>query len=209
MATLRSGTYGGYYGSTQNTSETLTEKEQQANAHYISKFLIAKDWKLKPIAAALGNMQAESSINPGRWQNDDVGNTTNGYGIVQWTPATKFMDWCSQNGYSDYSEMDSNLSRIIYEVDNNIQWIGTGAFSDMSFSDFTKSDLTVSELAKAFLLCYERPADQSDSVQSYRATLAESWYSYLSGEQPDQPTITTKKKSKYKFILFKRRHFLG
>ena len=210
MATLRSGKYGVYYGSTQKKSEVLTETEQQANALYIAVFLNAKGWSKNAVAAILGNMQAESSINPGRWQNDDVGNTANGYGLVQWTPATKYIDWCSQNSYSDYSEMDSNLSRIIYEVENDIQWIGVGDYDDMTFSDFSTSNLTVSELAKAFLLCYERPADQSDSVQSYRATLAESWYSYLSGETPDQPgTTNTKKKSKYKFILFKRRTFLG
>lgn len=212
MATARKGLFGNYYGSLQNESAALSEAEQQQNALYILVYLKQKGWTANAIAATLGNMQAESSINPGRWQNDDVGNTENGYGLVQWTPATKYIDWCTDKDYSDYSTMDSNLSRLIYEVENNIQWIGTGDFSEMSFSDYATSNLTVSELAKAFLLCYERPADQSDSVQSYRATLAESWYSYLSGATPDQPglpTITSKKKRKYNFILFKRRTFLG
>jgi hypothetical protein len=67
-------------------------------------------------------METESSINPGRWQSDRVGGEAEGHGysLVQWTPYTKYTEWCFQNGYDDPSEMDSALARINYEVLNNI-----------------------------------------------------------------------------------------
>lgn len=202
MATLRSGKFGEYYGSLQNASEPLTTEEMKVNAHYIYSYLSASGWSLNAIAGMLGNIQAESTINPGRWQSDDVGNTSLGYGMVQWTPSTKYTEWCSQQGLSDPSAMDSNLSRILYEVENSLQWISTSGYN-YSFKTFSTSTASVSELAKAFLLCYERPADQSESVQEYRSSLASSWYEYLSGVTPNNPT-RKKKRSNY-FLLFNQR----
>lgn len=210
-AILRSGIFGDYYGNTFETSNALTQSQMEVNALYIYSYLKHEGWKENSIAALLGNMQAESTINPGRWQSDRVGGDASGhgYGMVQWTPYTKYTEWCSSKGYSDPSEMDNNLSRIMYEVENNIQWIGKGSFSDMSFKEFTTSELSVSELATAFLLCYERPADQSESVQNYRGSLAEAWYTYLTGKDPVSPGgsggASVNKKNKFNFILFNRR----
>lgn len=205
MSNLRSGTYGSYYGSYYSESEVLTSSEMSMNAKYIYSYLTAKGWSLNAIAGMLGNMQAESSINPGRWQSDDVGNTSLGYGLVQWTPSTKYTEWATANGFSDPSEMDSNLARIVYEVENSLQWIATSSY-DLSFSEFATSGLSVGELAKAFLLNYERPADQSTSVQAYRASLAEAWYTELSGSTPVTPSDPTKtKQKKFNFILFNRK----
>lgn len=205
MATLRTGEFGNYYGSFFDDSEPLSSANQQVNAKYIYSYLFAEGWSINAIAGLLGNMQAESSINPGRWQSDNVGSTSNGYGLVQWTPATKYINWCTNNGYSDPSAMDNNLKRIIYEINNGLQWIATSKYN-FSFKEFSKSNKTVSELAKAFLLNYERPADQSSSVQAYRAKLAEQWYTYLTGQAPTQPGSTSKKKKrKYNFVVFNRR----
>lgn len=205
MATLRTGRFGNYYGSALNESSPLSISEMTTNASYIYSYLTNSGWKIQAIAAMLGNMQAESTINPGRWQSEAVNNTSLGYGLVQWTPATKYFNWCGEQGLSDYSEMDNNLARIIYEVSNAIQWIPTNTY-DFSFSEFTQSDLTVSELAKSFLLNYERPADQSESVQEYRASLAENWYLILTGETPSEPSTpgidtTASKRRKYNFLI--------
>lgn len=205
MSNLRSGTYGSYYGSYYNESEPLTSSEMSVNAKYIYSYLTAKGWSLNAISAMLGNMQAESTINPGRWQSDNVGNVSGGYGLVQWTPSTNLTQWASELAYSDPSEMDVNLMRIMYEVNNNRQWIATSSY-DFSFSEFATSGLSVGELAKAFLLNYERPADQSASVQAYRASLAEAWYTELSGSTPVTPADpTTSKQKKFNFILFNRK----
>lgn len=206
-AILRSGIFGDYYGNTFDTSNGLTQSQMEVNALYIYSYLKHEGWSDNAIAGLLGNMQAESSINPGRWQSDRVGGDSSGhgYGLVQWTPYTKYTDWCSSEGRSDPSEIDNNLARITYEVKNDIQWIGTGIYRYMSFEEFATSKLSVSELAVAFLLCYERPADQSTSVQLYRSSLAKAWYTYLTGQEPSNPSESDKKKKGYNFILFNRK----
>lgn len=205
MANLREGVYGQYYGSYSGESEPLTQTEMELNATYIYNTLAGiNGWTINSVCALLGNMQAESTMNPGRWQSDNVGSTSNGYGLVQWTPSTNYTDWCSEKGFSDPSEMDNNLARILYEVANGLQWIARDDYS-LSFEEFTKSNESIDYLAKAFLLCYERPADQSESVQSYRSELANSWYEYFGGVPPDTPTPSTKKKNKYNFIIYNAR----
>ena len=207
MATERRGSCGVYYGSTYIESEHLTQREMEVNATYIYVFLsLLNGWTINAVSALLGNMQAESSINPGRWQSEDIFNVNMGYSLVQWTPATKYILWCDEQGYNDPSEMDNALNRILYEVENKIQWYATPSYN-FSFSAFTQSNDSVGELAKAFLLNYERPADQSASVQAYRASLAENWYRYLTGQDPDVPTPTPtgKKNEGYNFLLFNRR----
>ena len=202
---LRQGIFGEYWGNDYNSSNSLTQDQMEINALYIYSYLKHEGWTDNSIAALLGNMQSESELNPGRWQSDRVGGDTSGhgYGLVQWTPYTKYTDWCSSNGYGDPSEMDSNLARIRYEVENNIQWIATSIYN-MTFEDFTKSNNAPSVLAKAFMLCYERPADQSSSKQNQRGKQADSWYTYLTGKEPYNPNISTKNR-KFKFILFGRK----
>lgn len=208
MANLRTGIYGNYYGSFFDESETLNASEMQTNAEYIYSSLLGSGWSENAIAAILGNMQAESSINPGRWQSDNVGNSGSGYGLVQWTPSTNYTDWCNEQGFSDPSEMDNNLARILFEVANGLQWIVTSSYN-ISFKDFTTSTESVSYLAKAFLLNYERPADQSESKQNYRAELASNWFTYITGTEPsdpsDNPNYQTSKRKKYNFLLFTSR----
>lgn len=203
MSNLRTGTYGKYYGSLIDESAPLTQSQMETNATYIYSFLTAKGWSINAIAAVLGNMNAESTLNPGRWQSDSVGWTSGGYGLVQWTPTTRHISWCEERGL-DPSAMDSNLTHLNWEILDGDDYYPTTAFP-LSFQEFTQSMESPGYLAKAFLLNYERPYDQSESAQSFRAGLAESWYTYISGQEPTPPTPdtpTTKKKRKYNFVLF-------
>lgn len=165
----------------------------KTNASYIHQFLAPLGWSVNAIAGMLGNMETESTINPSIWQNLDEGNTSLGYGLVQWTPATKYLSWCSENEL-DPASMSSALSRIEYERANGLQWISTEDYP-LSFDEFKVSTASPSYLAQAFLRNYERPADQD---QPARSTQAEKWYTYLtSGDVPSNPSypIITKKKS--------------
>lgn len=95
--------------------------------------------------------------------------------------------------------MDNNLSRIIYELENNLQWIATSEFN-FSFEEFSKSTDTPYNLAMAFLANYERPADPN---QPSRGSQANEWFEYLDGVIP--PTPITIRKNKFKWVLYARK----
>ena len=177
-ASIRMGEYGTYIGNTFDSSNYLTYNQMKVNAEYIYKAFKDKGWTLNAVAGMLGNMQRESTLNPGIWQNNDVGNTTGGYGLVQWTPATKYIDWLLPG--SDASTMDNNISRILYELANNLQWISTEDYP-MSFKEFTTSKERPEDLASVFLYNYERAGV---SAENERRENALNWFLYLGGNLP-------------------------
>jgi hypothetical protein len=190
-------------------NDFLSQSEMDNNAKEVFRFFSGRGWTLNAIAGMLGNMHTESTINPGIWQNLDYGNSSLGYGLVQWTPMTKLSDWLFANGYADTG--DNQCLRIIYELNSGLQWISTSEYP-MSFQEFSTSTQSPSYLADAFLKCYERPADQN---QPNRGTQAEYYYQLLSGEDPGEPgepgiVPTTSIKKRFNFILFnanRRRRF--
>lgn len=172
----------------------LTQEEMETNARYIYNYLGSRGWTVNAIAGMLGNMQTESSINPGIWEGLNAG-TGPGYGLVQWTPYTKYTDWCANKGI-DPSHMDSALQRIEWELDNGLQYYPTDSYPE-TFAQFKASKKTPTYLAMAFLANYERPAEPD---QPNRGTQAEAWYTFLTGEpapeNPTGPTQPEKKKRK-------------
>lgn len=163
----------------------LTEAQMQINARYFFQQMIARGWSLNAIAAMLGNMETESTINPGIWESLDEGNTDAGYGLVQWTPASKYIDWCSARGIEP-DDMDSAIARIEWELENGVQYYATDGYPE-TFAEFKTSTKSPEYLAQAFLLNYERPADQT---QPARSTQARKWYDFLlpyvdGGDTPD------------------------
>ena len=212
MANLRIGKYGGhYYGSFFNESVALTNEEMKLNARYLYEVLhYIHGWSMEAVSGLLGNAQHESSLNPGRWQSNKVG-VGPAYGLVQWDPYSKYTGWCASNGYSDPSEMDSNIARIIYEVDNNQQYYKTPNYPE-TFREFTQSTSDPYYLACAFAWNYERSyvvlygsEAEQEALRQKRGGSAEYWYNYLcdyySNITPDpdnpepepQPTPTKKK----------------
>ncbi len=141
---------------------------QQDTAKRIWDYLTSEGWSKNAVAALLGNMQSESGIIADRWQSDIVGNLSGGYGLVQWTPATKYIDWAKASGL-DYTNVISQCKRIEWEVANGEQFY----CPFMSFQQFTTSTESPEELANIFLQYYERPADTN---QPARATQARYWY---------------------------------
>ena len=194
---LRTGEFGNYWGNDYNTSNALNRSQMEINATYIYNALTSRGWTLNAISGILGNMQAESSINPGRWQGNNVG-VGPAYGLVQWDPFTKYTNWASSRGI-DASAMDSNLLRIDYEIANNLQWIATSQYN-FSFSAFTTSNESPEYLASAFLKNYERAGVE---VEEQRRENARRWYEFLGGITP--PTPTDVKKGKFKWVLYSRK----
>lgn len=153
----------------------LTQAEMENNARYIWNYLGSRGWSLNAVAGMLGNMQTESTINPGIWQSLDAGNTSGGFGLVQWTPATKLIDWANQNDL-DYTAMDTQLARLEYELANGLQYYPTSDYPE-TFEQFKTSTKDPYYLGMAFLANYERPAVPN---QTKRGLQAQAWYEFLS-----------------------------
>ena len=216
MSNLRTGIYGEYYGSYWGESELLTYEQMQVSAFYIYSALTDKGWTPEAIAGLLGNIQHESGINPGRWQSDNVGNVSSGYSLTQWTPSTKYTEWCASEGRSDPSEMDNAIARIIWELENGEQYYATDTYP-LSFRAFSQSSGSPYDLACAFAWNYERSwkvlygteADKEE-VRQERGGSAESRYTYLTGKEPTPPGSggsKTKRRKKYNFVLFGKRQW--
>lgn len=198
-----------------SSNEYLSKSEMIDNAQYIIEFFQGFGWSDNAIAGMLGNMERESTINPGLWQNMDEGNTSLGLGLVQWTPASKLLDWCDFWGLDPYS-LEGQCMRIIYELENGIQYYPTPDYPE-TFEEYTISNKSVEYLTTAFLKNYERAGVEA---LDERIENAEYWAYYIEhwerpdpdepdddddDDDPDEPTPSKKKKKGYKFYLFNRR----
>lgn len=178
----------------------LSMEEMKVNAGYITPRLQAQGWTDNAIAGVLGNMQTESTINPEIWESLDYGNIDRGYGLVQWTPATKYINWANDEGIP-YQHMDSQLARILYEVDNNIQWINP----NKTFLQFTRSTDSPYNLAVDFLYSYERPKTPDPENRGMQGNF---WFEYITGQAfPEPPRDFDFKVLQYKPIVLRRRHY--
>lgn len=170
-----------YYGASSwiSGNRYLTTAEMKNNAEMVFKYGTAHGWSLNAIAAICGNMQSESGINPGIWEN--LTPYGGGYGLVQWTPYTKYSDWATQQGLTPWEDNgDAEMQRIDYEAANNLQWFYNSELQmapPITFSDFLISSLDVGTLANYWCWFYEHPAIPN---QPARATQAQYWYDYLS-----------------------------
>lgn len=151
----------------------LTQSEMEGNAAYIYYKLSAAGWSMNAIAGMLGNMEVESTINPGIWESLVQGNMSGGFGLVQWTPAYDFIRWCGEFGY-DPEAMDTALYRLEYEMENGLQYYPTSNYPE-TFQEFKVSTQSPYYLGMAFVHNYERPAE----ITTARGTNAEKWYNFL------------------------------
>jgi hypothetical protein len=168
----------------------LTQSEMENNALEFYGSMNAKGWSINAISGILGNLQEESNINPGLWESLTV-DYNRGYGLTQWTPATKYIDWAGVN----YESGERQCERIQYECDINAQWFYNpqAPFPEppITFKEFSTSTLGVDVLANYFLWYYEHPANIN---QPSRALNAGNWYTFLTGHTPPTPQPTNSKK---------------
>lgn len=178
----------------------LSQSEMENNAIIVRNYLTAKGWSMNAIAGLLGNMQSESTINPGIWQNLDENNLSGGFGLVQWTPATNFTGWADSLGLA-WTDGNAQLRWIDEQTTAFDQWIPTDTYP-MSFDDFKTSTQTPAYLASAFLKNFERAGVE---VETQRQSQAGEWYSFITeGSTPTPTPGSGKKQKKFNFILFNR-----
>jgi LysM repeat protein len=136
----------------------LSESESLNNAQMVANHFKGTDWTKESLAAMLGNMRHESSINPNMYEYGYDWSADRGFGLVQWTPRSKYWDWATARGL-DQRSGDSQLARIDYEVDNNIQWIAVSRVEGLTFQEFRTNarGWSVDKLTETFTWGYERP----------------------------------------------------
>lgn len=163
----------------------LSVNEMRNNAEIVYSYLLSKGWSKNAICGMLGNMEAESTINPGIWQSLIEGSGGGGgFGLVQWTPYTNFTNWADSNGY-EWTDGYAQLKWIDEVTASFGQWIPTINYY-ISFEDFKKTSKSVEWCASAFLKNFERAGVE---VEDIRRESAVSWYEYLADSDPDIPDI--------------------
>lgn len=172
----------------------LNKSEMQNNVNLLWNYFQSKGWTKNAVAGMLGNMQTESSINPGIWEGliDDPEayyeqhGRYPGYGLVQWTPYQKYSQWWGEgwenNGIAE-------CERIQYEMEHNIQW----GHPTMTFEQFSHSRHDPRYLATLFEKYYEVHAG---ALQPIRRKQAVEWFKYLKGTYIPLSEYNNKRRSK-------------
>ena len=161
---------------------TLTNDEIDSNGMLLAQLLYNYNWTENSIAGILGNVHAESGMNPGSTEqprpwgdylpdNDEVLQTSYllGMGFTQWTPGReKLVQWADDSDLVWY-DGTTQAKRLKYECDNGLQMGG--------WQWFINSTGDPADLAEYFLRQYERPSEQqieqSLAIRRYYGTM---WY---------------------------------
>ena len=159
--------------------------EAQENVMKMVEVLAPLGWTINAIAALAGNQAYESGFNPWRWESDTV-NLSRGYGLFQYTPATKYIQSSVAAGYTGFQPnypmgsggQDDGTAQLLF-MHNNVDggYISTSAYP-LSMQAFRESTQSPDYLASAWLYNYERPADPSATEAGRRAD-ALWWYDWL------------------------------
>ena len=163
-------------------NDYLTESEMNNNAYiFYSRMVTLYGWTLNAVAGALGNIQSESMVNPGIWQNL-YPDPSNGFGLVQWTPSTNYTNWADSKGY-EHGDGNGQCEWLGTMMVESGSWYQRGGYN-IEWDEFYTSTESPSYLAGAFLYNFENPSDPASLLET-RQNQAEYWYDYLSTFDPN------------------------
>lgn len=135
---------------------SLTQLQKDENANRIYTFFTRIGWQKESICAMLGNMDVECRMNP---RARSI--TRDTYGLVQWHPASKYINWAIAEGLV-YELGTSQCKRIKYEEANELQWQD---WAPVTFEEWARTlQEPIETLTEYFMRYYEVAA---------QATLAE------------------------------------
>lgn len=172
----------------------MTKQEIQ---QYVYDFLHDKGLPHITICAIMGNIQGEN----GGWVIDAVeGGSGIGFGLCQWsfgrrTALEAYGTTLQHQCEFLWSELSGENTSV---TGASSQWISDPASSVdngegfyCSRSDFMNGNGSIEFLTKAFCYCWERPAYETNHLDSIRIPYAKTFYSSMSyngsGEIPDPP----------------------
>ena len=168
----------------------LDTSEMENNAYLVYSYLYREGWSYNAICALLGNMVRESSINPALYESFIV-SPSSGYGLVQWTPATKYQNWANERGY-DITDGNHQLQWLIEETVPSGQWTSGHGFS-LTWEEFTTSTLDINYLTEAFMWQFEKPGIPALDERLYWANY---FYDYLKDLDPLNPPYNPDRRTK-------------
>lgn len=181
---------------------SLSQSEMENNANIVINYYRTLAYADATIAALLGNMQNESTINPARHETGGQG-----YGLVQWTPQSVLIEHAANIGITDYENGDNQLavihSELMADPAVNNEWYSTEAFIRNYYQSGATADMvgvTAAEfmsnamgwqsdkLAVLFMAAYERPA-YDPNVNHYQSRMEDAlwWFDYMGGVIPPTP----------------------
>lgn len=169
------------------------------NAQLIYDYLTGKGVTAEATCAIIANMQSESGLNPGQWEHPQTGQPSNvgkwstaGFGLGQWTPASKVSNYVKSqepaivsDGYKQLDlllDVPSQWSTRFVDVNGYSSYYnltGVPYFSD--FASFLASTQDAGDLAVAYMVCWERP-NKKYADPANRRSQGEYWYSYFGGQ---------------------------
>lgn len=150
----------------------LSQAEKESNASKAMTALRQHGFTIYAAAGVVGNMWAESQLNPAQWE--DGTPYSGGYGLVQWTPWSDYWPWPA--GSTDWlNNGPRQMERLIYERDNNLEfwhsqqtmpgWTWT-RFCNISPGPGETANDAVNLAAEVFVYRYLAPADPSGSLSN-------------------------------------------
>ena len=162
--------YGWYYGPEYNS---LSQDEKEANAAKAMSHLRQNGFTIWAAAGIVGNMWAESGMNPGLWQGgiQHAFEPHIGYGLVQWTYWEDFWPWPA--GSTDWENNGPRqCERIEYERDTNDQFYTPSGYPHLTWTDYetirpasTETDNdAVNRAAEIFMYYYIRPGNPAGTL---------------------------------------------
>lgn len=156
----------------------LSEAEMKNNAQEFINWarINIKGVTKEAVSALLGNLVQESTINP---QLGERGGS--GYGLFQWTPKSKLVNWCNSNGYH-WNRPSGQLARFVYEANNGLQWFSNPTANPVnppySLKDFLSASDEVATMTRYFMWYYEHPSyDPEINMIAKRIRYAEYYFS--------------------------------
>ena len=178
---------------------TLTFDEMHHNGMRLAQLLYNYGWTENSIAGILGNVHAESTLDPGCMESPKQWTTfpTNqeilqsgyllGIGFTQWTPGRDKIVQFAEDHNLIWYDGRTQVLRLKWECDTGYQMGG--------WQWFIRSEDPPADLAEYFLRQYERPSQQQiEQTLAERRRLGTYWYGEIHNKlvSPIRRIITSK-----------------
>lgn len=166
--------------------------EAYENAVKTYELLSSRGWSLSAVCGLLGNIAKESVYNPWRWEGDIIRSEfgTSGYGLVQFTPGTKYIQDNRSKAQPSYAPNYSGATdpkpedaeaQLIF-IDLYADYYSTASYPE-SYAEYKVNNKGAEYSVRAWIANYERPLDPSTTLAE-RIAAGNYWYEVLSGIPP-------------------------